>query len=49
MNSNSFPKIIVEVQAKPWAEGHVARFISTRSVPQTLRPRRVITTNILPR
>lgn len=49
MNKRSFPKITVTVQAEPWAEGHVARFITTRSVPQTPRVHRVITSSILPR
>ena len=35
MNNVSFPKITTTVQAEPWAEGHVARFTSTRVVPQT--------------
>ena len=48
MNKTSFPKITVTVQAEPWAEGHVARFITTRSIPQTSRMHRVITSNILP-
>ncbi|MBQ8065255.1 MAG: hypothetical protein IJ200_06330 [Prevotella sp.] len=49
MDKTNFPKITVTVQAEPWAEGHVARFITTRSVPQTPRTHRVITSNILPR
>ena len=43
MDKTNFPKITVTVQAEPWAEGHVARFITTRSVPQTPRTHRVIT------
>jgi hypothetical protein len=49
MNNVSFPKITTTVQAEPWAEGHVARFTSTRVVPQTPRPHRNITANVLPR
>ena len=49
MNNVSFPKITTTVQAEPWAEGHVARFTSTRVEPQTPRPHRNITANVLPR
>ena len=49
MNNVSFPKITTTVQAEPWAEGHVARFTSTRVVPQTPRPHRNITVNVMPR
>ena len=33
-NDNHFPEITIPVQAKPWAEGHVARFTATRPVSQ---------------
>ena len=49
MDKITFPKITVTVQAEPWAEGHVARFITTRSAPQTPRTRRIITSSVLPR
>jgi len=49
MNNIQFPKITVTVQAEPWAEGHVARFTSTRPVSKSPRRRRVITSCVLPR
>ena len=49
MKTINFPKITTVVQAKPWAEGHVARFISTRAVSKATRPQRTITVSILPR
>ena len=30
MSNLSFPKITTVVQAKPWAEGHIARVITVR-------------------
>ena len=48
MTKTTFPTITTIVQAKPWAEGHVARFISTRAVSSSTKPRRVITANVLP-
>lgn len=44
-----FPAITITVKATPWAEGHVARFTSTRATPSKAKSRRrTITSNILP-
>lgn len=48
MEKTQLPEITTEIQAEPWAEGHVAHFITTRAVSQKPKPKRVITTNILP-
>ena len=49
MEKNEFPIITTVVQAKPWAKGQVAHFISTRAVSRTPKKQRVITSNILPK
>ena len=48
MAKTTFPTITTTIQAKPWAEGHVARFISTRAVSSSTTSRRVIISNVLP-
>ena len=48
MEKIQLPEITTEIQAEPWAEGHVAHFITTRAVSQKSKPKRVITANILP-
>ena len=47
MEKIQLPEITTEIQAEPWAEGHVAHFITTRAVSQKSKPKRVITANIL--
>lgn len=49
MEKTQIPEITTEVQAEPWAEGHVAHFITTRAVSKKPKPQRVITVNILPK
>ena len=49
MSKTTFPEITTVIQAEPWAEGHVARFISTRAISSLTKPHRVITSSILPR
>ena len=41
MSKNVFPEITTVIQAEPWAEGHVARFITTRAVSSQTKPHRV--------
>ena len=45
--TNQLPQPTTVIQAKPWADDHVAHFISTRAASNAPKSRRVITAKVL--